>query len=179
MLRSSRIVTRSIQSNHEAWLQSAHANPAQSKGEASSISFLFFDDLFQAIPVILKNKDVVAMARTGSGKTAAFLIPMFEKLKGHDPNSGPRALILSPTRELALQTLKFTREVRDTPSPSSLPNACMPSSSSSGNYLISLQRRFSVVKSKSSPHVQVTFSSLSLHSRIEEQFSNLHAHPDM
>jgi ATP-dependent RNA helicase DDX54/DBP10 len=51
------------------------------------------------------------MARTGSGKTAAFLIPMFEKLKGHDPNSGPRALILSPTRELALQTLKFTREV--------------------------------------------------------------------
>jgi superfamily II DNA/RNA helicase len=61
--------------------------------------------------VILKNKDVVAMARTGSGKTAAFLIPMFEKLKGHDPNSGPRALILSPTRELALQTLKFTQQV--------------------------------------------------------------------
>lgn len=51
------------------------------------------------------------MARTGSGKTAAFLIPMFEKLKGHDPNSGPRALILSPTRELALQTLKFTNQV--------------------------------------------------------------------
>lgn len=61
--------------------------------------------------MILKNKDVVAMARTGSGKTAAFLIPMFEKLKGHDPNSGPRALILSPTRELALQTLKFTNQV--------------------------------------------------------------------
>jgi len=51
------------------------------------------------------------MARTGSGKTAAFLIPMFEKLKGHDPNSGPRALILSPTRELALQTLTFTNQV--------------------------------------------------------------------
>lgn len=61
--------------------------------------------------MILKNRDVVAMARTGSGKTAAFLIPMFEKLKGHDPNSGPRALILSPTRELALQTLKFTQQV--------------------------------------------------------------------
>lgn len=59
----------------------------------------------------MKNKDIVAMARTGSGKTAAFLIPMFEKLKGHDPNSGPRALILSPTRELALQTLKFTNQV--------------------------------------------------------------------
>lgn len=65
----------------------------------------------QTIPVILKNRDVVAMARTGSGKTAAFLIPMLEKLKGHDPNSGPRALILSPTRELALQTLKFTQQL--------------------------------------------------------------------
>jgi ATP-dependent RNA helicase DDX54/DBP10 len=51
------------------------------------------------------------MARTGSGKTAAFIIPMLEKLKGHDPNSGPRALILSPTRELALQTLTFTKQV--------------------------------------------------------------------
>ena len=53
---------------------------------------------------------MVAMARTGSGKTAAFLIPMFERLCTHVP-SGVRALIMSPTRELALQTLKFTKEV--------------------------------------------------------------------
>ena len=60
----------------------------------------------------MDGKDVVAMARTGSGKTAAFLIPMFERLRTHVP-SGVRALIMSPTRELALQTLKFTKEVHD------------------------------------------------------------------
>ena len=59
----------------------------------------------------MDGKDVVAMARTGSGKTAAFLIPLFEKLKVHSGKSGARALIMSPTRELALQTLKFAKEV--------------------------------------------------------------------
>lgn len=61
--------------------------------------------------MILDGKDVVAMARTGSGKTAAFLIPMFERLKAPQAQTGARALILSPTRELALQTMKFTKEV--------------------------------------------------------------------
>ncbi|KAF7238441.1 ATP-dependent RNA helicase DDX54 [Varanus komodoensis] len=65
----------------------------------------------KTIPVILDGKDVVAMARTGSGKTACFLIPMFEKLKAHSAKTGARALILSPTRELALQTLKFAKEL--------------------------------------------------------------------
>jgi superfamily II DNA/RNA helicase len=51
----------------------------------------------------MEGRDVVAMARTGSGKTACFLIPLFEKLKTRVPKSGARALILSPTRELALQ----------------------------------------------------------------------------
>ncbi|KAH9508307.1 ATP-dependent RNA helicase ddx54 [Bulinus truncatus] len=64
----------------------------------------------KTIPIILEGKDVVAMARTGSGKTAAFLIPMFEKLKTHS-TSGIRAMVLSPTRELALQTLKFAKEI--------------------------------------------------------------------
>ncbi|KAM8817047.1 ATP-dependent RNA helicase DDX54 [Rhynchonycteris naso] len=65
----------------------------------------------KTIPVILDGKDVVAMARTGSGKTACFLIPMFERLKTHSAQTGARALILSPTRELALQTMKFTKEL--------------------------------------------------------------------
>uniref|UniRef100_A0A8B9EG08 ATP-dependent RNA helicase DDX54 n=1 Tax=Anser cygnoides TaxID=8845 RepID=A0A8B9EG08_ANSCY len=64
----------------------------------------------KTIPVILRGRDVVAMARTGSGKTACFLIPMFERLKAPSP-AGARALVLSPTRELALQTLKFTKEL--------------------------------------------------------------------
>ncbi|KAJ6681573.1 ATP-DEPENDENT RNA HELICASE RHLE-RELATED [Salix koriyanagi] len=63
------------------------------------------------MPLILAGIDVVAMARTGSGKTAAFLLPMLEKLQQHLPQSGVRALILSPTRDLAFQTLKFTKEL--------------------------------------------------------------------
>lgn len=65
----------------------------------------------KTIPLALEGRDVVAMARTGSGKTACFLIPMFEKLKTRQAKAGARALILSPTRELALQTLKFIKEL--------------------------------------------------------------------
>lgn len=66
----------------------------------------------KTIPLVLEGRDVVAMARTGSGKTACFLIPLFEKLKSRvGTSSGLRALILSPTRELALQTLKFVKEL--------------------------------------------------------------------
>merc|ERR1740128_113102 len=65
----------------------------------------------KSIPLILDGKDTVAMARTGSGKTACFLLPLFEKLKCRTAKSGARALILSPTRELALQTLRFAKEL--------------------------------------------------------------------
>lgn len=65
----------------------------------------------KTMPLILASADIVAMARTGSGKTAAFLVPMLEKLREHDSQGGVRALILSPTRDLALQTLKFTKEL--------------------------------------------------------------------
>jgi len=65
----------------------------------------------KTVPLIMDGKDVVAMARTGSGKTASFLIPMFEKLKARTAKSGARALVLSPTRELALQTMRFCKEL--------------------------------------------------------------------
>lgn len=59
----------------------------------------------KAIPPMLQGNDVVAMARTGSGKTAAFLIPMLHLLKAHSKMVGIRGLVLSPTRELSLQIL--------------------------------------------------------------------------
>ncbi|EPY22752.1 ATP-dependent RNA helicase DDX54/DBP10 [Strigomonas culicis] len=59
----------------------------------------------KSIPILLQGNDVVAMARTGSGKTAAFLIPMLHRLKEHSKMVGIRGLVLSPTRELSLQIL--------------------------------------------------------------------------
>lgn len=50
------------------------------------------------------------MSRTGSGKTAAFVVPMLQKLKAHD-TKGIRAVIIEPIRELAIQTHKVVREV--------------------------------------------------------------------
>ncbi|KAF2472144.1 ATP-dependent RNA helicase DBP10 [Lindgomyces ingoldianus] len=65
----------------------------------------------KAIPLVLDGQDVVGMARTGSGKTAAFVIPMIEKLKAHSAKVGARGIVLSPSRELALQTLKVVKEL--------------------------------------------------------------------
>ncbi|NLF70266.1 MAG: DEAD/DEAH box helicase [Candidatus Anammoximicrobium sp.] len=55
------------------------------------------------IPLALKGLDVSGQARTGTGKTAAFLIPILERLKPSREVAGPQALILTPTRELAVQ----------------------------------------------------------------------------
>lgn len=58
-----------------------------------------------AIPPGLAGKDLLACASTGSGKTAAFLLPILHKLNGA-PRGGTRALVLAPTRELAAQILE-------------------------------------------------------------------------
>jgi len=55
----------------------------------------------RGIPLVLAGRDVIGSAQTGTGKTAAFALPILSKLGRHAP--GPRALILEPTRELAAQ----------------------------------------------------------------------------
>jgi ATP-dependent RNA helicase RhlE len=56
----------------------------------------------RAIPPALEGKDVIGTAATGTGKTAAFLLPIVERIAGRS-RGGPRALVLAPTRELAVQ----------------------------------------------------------------------------
>ncbi|BBU38054.1 ATP-dependent RNA helicase DeaD [Aeribacillus composti] len=55
----------------------------------------------QAIPLGLNNKDIIGQAQTGTGKTAAFGIPLVEKINVHD--SAVQAIVIAPTRELAIQ----------------------------------------------------------------------------
>jgi len=56
----------------------------------------------ESLPLTLEGKDIVGLARTGSGKTAAFLLPILQKIE-EQPKEGIQALIISPTRELASQ----------------------------------------------------------------------------
>lgn len=65
----------------------------------------------RTIPDIISGFNVIAHSRTGSGKTAAFLIPILNRLKEHSKVVGCRCLILSPTRELAHQTLSFCKKL--------------------------------------------------------------------
>lgn len=71
-----------------------------------ALSYMGFTDATpiqeQAIPVIKQNKDLIACAQTGTGKTAAFLLPILDKLTGRE-TKGINTLIIVPTRELAVQ----------------------------------------------------------------------------
>ncbi len=64
-----------------------------------------------ALLPILAGRDVLALAQTGSGKTAAFALPLLQRLVAAPPRPGPRALVLAPTRELAAQTAQVLREL--------------------------------------------------------------------
>jgi ATP-dependent RNA helicase RhlE len=55
------------------------------------------------IPIILQNKDLIACAQTGTGKTAAFLLPVLQRIVEEDDFEGTKLLVIVPTRELALQ----------------------------------------------------------------------------
>ncbi|MDF1694858.1 MAG: DEAD/DEAH box helicase [Saprospiraceae bacterium] len=60
----------------------------------------------KAIPVIIEGKDLIACAQTGTGKTAAFILPTLHRIYRDTKGSGTRALVVCPTRELALQIEK-------------------------------------------------------------------------
>lgn len=64
----------------------------------------------EAIPVILGNHDVLASAQTGTGKTAAFALPILHSLELSASRGALKALILAPTRELALQTYESMQQ---------------------------------------------------------------------
>ena len=57
----------------------------------------------QAIPIILENKDIIASAQTGTGKTAAYVLPILHKISQEENRKGLNTLIIAPTRELAQQ----------------------------------------------------------------------------
>src|SRR5438874_12743253 len=56
----------------------------------------------RAIGISLEGKDLIGCAQTGTGKTAAFAIPIIQRLCASRPSARPRALVLAPTRELPL-----------------------------------------------------------------------------
>ncbi|KAL8545802.1 hypothetical protein ACS0TY_005792 [Phlomoides rotata] len=98
----------------------------------------------QSWPVALQGRDIVAIARTGSGKTLGYLIPGFIHLKQkcNNPRLGPTILVLSPTRELATQIQveaeKFGRSSR-------IPCTCLYGGASKGPQLKDLDRGVDVV----------------------------------
>jgi len=95
----------------------------------------------QAIPIVLEGKDVIGLANTGTGKTAAFVLPILERIKNLK-NHGTQVLIMAPTRELATQIddefRKFARGL-------GLYSAVCVGGMSIGNQIRALSRRPQVV----------------------------------
>jgi ATP-dependent RNA helicase RhlE len=84
---------------------------ALDKSLTNAVKALGYDEAtpiqLKAIPAILAGKDIMAGAQTGTGKTAAFALPILQKLINKLPENRPvRALVLTPTRELAQQVYK-------------------------------------------------------------------------
>jgi len=64
----------------------------------------------RAIPAVIAGRDVLAGAQTGTGKTAAFVLPVLQALAASPAGRAPRALVLTPTRELAAQVAESARQ---------------------------------------------------------------------
>jgi len=85
------------------------------KNNLESLGFKRPTDIqFKAIPPIMKGEDVLAIAQTGTGKTAAFAIPVIDKLhknKTSKKSDGIKAVVMVPTRELAIQITEVFQEI--------------------------------------------------------------------
>src|SRR5215470_18140018 len=62
------------------------------------------------IPAALSGRDVIGQAQTGTGKTAAFLLPFLDRWRDR-PEPGPQALVMAPTRELVLQVAQEANRI--------------------------------------------------------------------
>lgn len=98
----------------------------------------------RTIPLLLEGRDVVGLAQTGTGKTAAFALPVLSKLAEADQKySSPQVLVLAPTRELALQVAEaFSSYAAHVPSASVVP---VYGGSSYGPQLAGLRRGAAIV----------------------------------
>ncbi|XP_061105102.1 probable ATP-dependent RNA helicase DDX46 isoform X1 [Conger conger] len=99
----------------------------------------------QAIPAIMSGRDLIGIAKTGSGKTIAFLLPMFRHILDQRPleeAEGPIAVIMTPTRELALQ---ITKECKKFSKPLALRVVCVYGGTGISEQIAELKRGAEII----------------------------------
>ncbi|CAL8265860.1 unnamed protein product [Merluccius merluccius] len=99
----------------------------------------------QAIPAIMSGRDLIGIAKTGSGKTIAFLLPMFRHIMDQRPleeSEGPIAVIMTPTRELALQ---ITKECKKFSKPLALRVVCVYGGTGISEQIAELKRGAEII----------------------------------
>ncbi|KAM4620645.1 putative ATP-dependent RNA helicase DDX46 [Polymixia lowei] len=99
----------------------------------------------QAIPAIMCGRDLIGIAKTGSGKTIAFLLPMFRHIMDQRPleeAEGPIAVIMTPTRELALQ---ITKECKKFSKPLGLRVVCVYGGTGISEQIAELKRGAEII----------------------------------
>ncbi|CAI9531401.1 unnamed protein product [Staurois parvus] len=99
----------------------------------------------QAIPAVMSGRDLIGIAKTGSGKTIAFLLPMFRHIMDQRPledGEGPIAVIMTPTRELALQ---ITKECKKFSKPLGLRVVCVYGGTGISEQIAELKRGAEII----------------------------------
>ncbi|XP_071195887.1 probable ATP-dependent RNA helicase DDX46 [Salvelinus alpinus] len=99
----------------------------------------------QAIPAIMSGRDLIGIAKTGSGKTIAFLLPMYRHIMDQRPleeAEGPIAVIMTPTRELALQ---ITKECKKFSKPLNLRVVCVYGGTGISEQIAELKRGAEII----------------------------------